>query len=206
MKSVLDDKSRSDMIVALIPMARKIARKVSRNVHGIIKDEMMSAAFEGAVLAVERYDPAQGPLWAFAQASIWGFVSNEIRRLDPVPARHRQALRTPEKADERLLRKASLSVYEMGHVFSLDSPLPEDQHVAIAWDDDPGLVLAQRAATASLMSAIAQLLPNDRRVIQMHYYGGLTLVQIAQRLQLSPQRISQIHHHALQALKKRIAV
>jgi RNA polymerase sigma factor for flagellar operon FliA len=47
------------------------------------------------------------------------------------------------------------------------------------------------------MAAIARLSPNERQVITLYYYEELMLKDIAQLMQVTPARVSQIHSRAL---------
>jgi RNA polymerase sigma factor for flagellar operon FliA len=67
--------------------------------------------------------------------------------------------------------------------------------------DDPFDLCHQREQHEILSQAISRLRDRERQIITLLYWHGLTMKQIAARLQVDESRISQIHSIALERLK-----
>ncbi len=85
---------------------------------------------------------------------------------------------------------------------SLDAPLPGEPNVLADFGADPQAELELHAGAAELRAALARLPPRQRRILELHYYGELSLHAIGKRMSVSPQRVSQLHLEALARLRK----
>ncbi len=79
------------------------------------------------------------------------------------------------------------------------SMIPDDRAV------DPSDAATWEEQRERIAQAIRQLNENERLVITLYYYQGLTLSEIARVLELSPSRISQIHSKAVMRMRGRLA-
>ena len=55
-----------------------------------------------------------------------------------------------------------------------------------------------------LMAALDLLTEKERKVVLLYYYEDLTLKEVAQVLEVSESRISQLHSKALEKMKKQL--
>ena len=55
-----------------------------------------------------------------------------------------------------------------------------------------------------LMAALELLTEKERKVVLLYYYEDLTLKEVAQVLEVSESRISQLHSKALEKMKKHL--
>jgi RNA polymerase sigma factor (sigma-70 family) len=212
---------RETAIRELLPVVRRIARRIQRMVPGSDIDDLVGEGCVGLIRAVDGYDATRGPeLRQYASRIIAGAMLNGMRRMDPVSERIRRELREAERErfavafergeiptllemEERrpALRRARLHAYR--HLpLSLDAPLPLGERLGFNWNDDPAAVAAQRNERESMRSAIASLPERQRHVLALHYFGGQSLHQIGSTLHISPQRASQLHLSALRKLRK----
>ena len=202
-------------------MIRKIARRVSRMVAGSDIDDLVGEGCVGLIRAVDSFDPTRGPsLEQYAGRIVAGAMLNGLRRLDPVSERVRREMREAEReryalANERgslpsqremedrrpALRRATAHAHEHAPL-SLDSPLPVGERLARDSNADPAVVVSELAGMENLHAALQTLPPRLRSVIALHYFGELSLHQIGERMNISPQRASQLHLAALQKLQK----
>ena len=65
----------------------------------------------------------------------------------------------------------------------------------------PELVLQEREMQRALAQGIASLRENEQMVLSLYYEQNLHLKEIAQVMELSEPRISQIHTRAIQKLR-----
>ncbi len=211
---------REAEIRRLFPLVRQIARRVLRVVGAADIDDLVGDGCVGLIRAVDSYDAARGTaLELYARKLIAGAMLNGLRRLDPVSERVRRTLRRADNhryavAQERgslptlgelergdaKVGRARIAAYRQA-TLSLDAPLPMGQDVLADWSSEPGNEVAARAKRRQLGEAIALLPERQRRILALHYGHELSLHAISSRLNVSPQRVSQLHLSALSRLR-----
>jgi RNA polymerase sigma factor (sigma-70 family) len=88
---------REARIRELLPLVKRIARRLKRLAPGFDLDDLIGDGSLGLIRAVDSYDPSRGSsLKHFARHSIAGAMLNGIRRMDPVSERARRAVRDCE--------------------------------------------------------------------------------------------------------------
>jgi RNA polymerase sigma factor FliA len=213
---------REARIRALLPLVRKIARRIGRLVP-CDYDDLVGDGSIGLIRAVDNFDPTRGTsLEHYARHLILGAMLNGIRRMDPVSERTRRAMRDgeleryalagergciPTMAEMEARRpgfiRASAAVAQ-GVPLSLDRPLPEGERLQRDWSNDPALLIEACSRRDALDAAVDALPGRQRQVIRAHYYGEWSLREVGRRMQISPQRASQLHIVAMRKLRKRL--
>jgi RNA polymerase sigma factor FliA len=216
--------AREERIRALLPIVRHIARRVHRMVPMSDVEDLIGDGCVGLIRAVDAFDPARGiPLEQYARRLILGTVLNGVRRMDPVTERMRRTLRFANKARYALAQELgtlpSLSAMEqrspdLSHArteahrrasLSLDYPLPSGEKLEIDRSDDPQHLIGTRVERERMYGAIADLPSRERRIVLAHYFAELRLRDMVVPLDISPQRVSQLHLRALRHLRKTLA-
>lgn len=205
----------------LFPMVKRIARRIRRLVPGSDFDDLVGEGCVGLMRAVDSFDPQRGPtLEQYAGRIVAGAMLNGVRRLDPVSERVRRNVREAEREryaiasqtgrlptqaemEERRpgLRRATVHAYRHAPV-SLDAPLPAGENLAGDWGADPCAIVARRLEHANVRDALRALPERQRTLLALHYFGGLSLHSIGRRMNVSPQRVSQIHIAAIARMRK----
>jgi RNA polymerase sigma factor FliA len=218
---MIDTDEREERVRALLPLARRLARRLKRIVPNLDLDDLVGDGCVGMIRAVDSFDPLRGPrLEEYARRLIVGAMLNGIRRMDPVSERARRIVRDGEKqryaiAAERGdvpnaqemdvrcpgYRRAVAAAYR-GQPLSLDAPLPIGESLAGDWSADPGRIVECRSERERLGALVASLPPRQRQIVRLHYYGGKSLRAIGRQLAISPQRASQLHTTAIAGLKR----
>jgi RNA polymerase sigma factor (sigma-70 family) len=218
---MIEAAEREERIRSLLPMARKLARRLKRLVPNLDVDDLVGDGCVGMIRAVDSFDPDRGPrLDEYARRLIVGAMLNGIRRMDPVSERARRIVRDGENrryalaaargdvptAQEMEVRcpgygRAVAAAYR-GQPLSLDAPLPIGESLAGDWSDDPARIVEERSERARLNVLISSLPPRHRQIVLLHYFGGKSLRTIGKHLAISPQRASQLHLSAIAGLKR----
>lgn len=210
--------------------AARLSRKLPAQVS---YDEICSAAFDGLIEAVEAYDPdRKAKFETFCQQRISGAVMDWLRSLDPQSRTVRtfekkrmlvkEALGTdmdfaPSRDD--LARRLDMDVerYEylsrlsqLGKEVHFSAMEPSDEHrmqgSTHTWDirdsrcEDPGVKVSREILADHLTKGLAR---EERLVIMLYYFEGMTMAEIGAVLDLSESRVSQIHKEILQRLRHR---
>lgn len=179
---------------------------------------------------IDRYDPERDNKFeTFISQRIRGMVIDVIRKNDWMPRnyhKNRQSIEatalqmseelgrapTDEEVAGRL--KMSLKKYQriqrmstMMNVLSLDMITGKDednQFIQIPSDDtsiQPEEAFFQGETVKVLAEAVEQLKEREKLVVSLYYVEELSMTQIAQVLNVSEPRVSQIHREAIRKLK-----
>jgi RNA polymerase sigma factor FliA len=212
---------RDEQVRALLPMLKKLARRLKRLVPTFDLDDLVGDGSLGLLRAVDSFDPYRGPqLEDYARRLIVGAMLNGIRRMDPVSERARRTVRdaenqryslaaalgevpTPNEMERRCpgYRRAIAAAYR-GQPLSLDAPLPIGEALVNDWSGDPAQIVERRSESARLAEQIAGLPKRQREVVLLHYFQGNSLRSVGKYLAISPQRASQLHLSAIEKLKR----
>ena len=195
------------------------------------RDDIVSAAMLGLVDAASRFDPGRGILFkTFAEVRIRGAIFDEVRRMDwfsrtlrekqgrlsdAVDLLERRLGRSPEEEEIALELEMSLEEYrqmlgEISHLgcISLNETIEEgenDHELVENLEDkegkNPAELFESKELTRELADHIERLSEKEKLVISLYYYEELNQKEIAEVLNLSEGRISQLHSQALLKLK-----
>lgn len=157
-----------------------LARKMSKRVP-VPFEELESAAWLGAIGAVDRYNPSRGKLQTFADRRIRGAMLDYCREVDPLSRRHR--------------REVQGSGWAPVHV-ELDPALV---------DLDRMHEVIDARQTVDVLTRRARLSERQAYVIERFYFDGVRPVEIARELGCHQSRVGQLRAEALKQLRKKAA-
>ncbi|HEV2740993.1 MAG TPA: sigma-70 family RNA polymerase sigma factor [Candidatus Elarobacter sp.] len=211
--------AREARIRALLPIVRYIARRVHRMVPSSELDDLIGDGCVGLIRAVDGFDPTRGvPLENYARRLILGAVLNGVRRADPVPERMRRTLRLADRARYALAQELGTlpspgameritpplvparTEAHRRNALSLDTPLPRSERLLLDHSADPQTIMIERLERECMRRAIAALPQRQRSIVMAHYFGEQPLRAMVAPLNVSPQRVSQLHLLALRQL------
>lgn len=227
-----DREARNFLITRYLPLAKYVASTVPSTATGIYNyDDIVSWACIGLIDAIGKFDPSKGVKFeTYAISRIKGEISDSLRRigaayyprkkalLDKAYARLHQRLGRPpedeEMAEELGLDiekyRSMLSEFLPVYVISLDEELDVEGRFRSAYektlaDKEFSSVLELSEQKDALSKAIDTLPKRQKEIITLYHYEGLTMREIAEVLELSEGRISQLHTRALLHLRKELA-
>lgn len=224
-----DEFSRAVAIAAL-PLVRSLARRVTLPDHPLATyRDLENAGMLGMLQALQSYDPSRGtPFASFAFGRIRGALVDFLRTIDCLSRDRRrrvaEASRTAEvlqqelgaepraaqvaarlgvsvRSYDRLLGDAqqrfAMSLFD-GHGEDGPSPL----EVLPAPDAEPADADTERRSLYGFVEALVGRLPErERRIVDLYFFEGLTLREIAGEFQLTEARISQVLSKTLRTLR-----
>ncbi len=215
---------REEQIRALLPLVRRIARRVARVVGGSDLDDLIGDGSIGLIRAVDSFDAGYGiTVEQYARRIVAGAMLNGIRRLDPVSERVRRTLREADREryalatdrgelppmremEQRVpgLKRARTEAHR-GTPISIDAPLPSGERFELGVRDNPERVALVQAERERLHGALARLPVRERKLIVAHYYAERSLRTLSREMNVSPQRVSQLHLSAIGRLRGKLA-
>ncbi|NLX19578.1 MAG: FliA/WhiG family RNA polymerase sigma factor [Desulfobulbus sp.] len=229
----LDDRSqliRDNMPLIELVVQRMIPQVPSF----MTREDMISAAMVGLVDAANKFDPDKGARFrTFAEYRVRGAILDEMRRLDwfSRTMRDKQNLltqtmlrlehglgRSPDELEMAAALDLSLEEYqnlltEVSHLgcVSLNETLDHTEEGRSFLDslEDisgpvPNELIEQTEMSHLLADLIEELSEKERLVVALYYYEELTQKEIAEVLEVSEGRISQLHSQALLKLRVKL--
>ena len=208
-------------ILESLPMVSRMARKIASYVtKEADMEDLISAGTLGLVRAARAYDPGRdAEFTTYAYIRVRGAIIDELRARTFVPATVHKQIRQVQKAyekmtanlartpsDAELAREVALSLEQLYRLFQQarkqqflsihglsddspamssltpvdQSPLPDDQ-------------LEHKELVTRMTGAIKDLPKRDRILLLLYYERDLSMKEIAQVLEITESRVSQLH-------------
>ncbi|MFD0698359.1 FliA/WhiG family RNA polymerase sigma factor [Paenibacillus sp. GCM10027628] len=196
----------------------------------VSKEDLTSYGVMGLIDAVEKFDYARGLQFeTYASWRIRGAIIDGLRQGDWVPRSVREKAKKVEEAYQKLEQKylrsvtdAEMSEYlqvseqdfqqmlqdiSITTICSIDDPIRDEEsetRLSLLIDEkakNPEFKVNEFYLKESLARAIERLTEKERTVVSLFYFEELSLSEIAEVMNLSPSRISQLHSKAILRLK-----
>lgn len=201
----------------------------------VSRDDLRSAAMVGLIDAASRFDPKRGVLFkTFAERRVRGAIFDEVRRMDwfsrsmrEKQSRMAKAIgqlekslhRQPEEHEIAAELEISLEDYrdmlmQVSHLgcVSLHETIDDSEGGSTFLDnledteqDSVQERLEALELTKELAGYIGALSEKEQLVLSLYYYEELSQKEIAEVLDLSEGRISQLHSQALLKMKVKMS-
>jgi RNA polymerase sigma factor FliA len=199
-------------------------------------DDLINEGILGLMDAIGKYDDSRGVKFeTYAITRINGAILDALRALDWVPRAVRQKARELERVfadlenkysrvpeDEEVAKALGITLKEYHTlllkirgtaILSLEEFLPNEKGHDVALLDtlrdsgpDATHLLESTEIKSTLAQAVESLPPQERTVITLYYFEGLTLKEIKNVLEVSESRVSQIHAQAVIRLRSKLRV
>ena len=216
-----------EMILQFLPMVHKIVQRAVTYLRPpLSRDDLISAGTVGLLKAARDYDPSlEVKFQTYAYIRIRGAVLDELKKNSFVPDTVKKQIRDAAKlrielterrgtvpSDEELAHKMQMSVEKLDQLYSsaranqflsFDGFSEEDSlaDCFVAEDTpEPSNPMEKAELVEALTQAISQLEQRQRQIIVLYYQQDLTMKQIAEVLNLTEPRVSQLHAKAVFSL------
>ncbi len=226
------DEARNRLILAYRHLLRYCAQRLKMKLPACVDQaELESAGIFGLVDAMAKFDPSRGNHFeTYCIPRVRGAMIDSLRKSDWVPRSIRTKSHKLERAknelawklgreptDAETARRMSLGAeafedltkeLEVKTQFSLDEPLDADgmrQRIETMPDTripDPLEALAVKEVREFALRGLNE---DERRVITLYYFEGLTMKKIGRTMGVTESRICQLHGQAIQFLRDKFA-
>ena len=194
-------------------------------------DDIVSEGILTLVSAIDRYDPEKGVKFeTFIAKRIRGMVIDVARKQDWLPRSLRKRTREIDEAitylytelgrspsDTEVAQHLGIPVEKyhkeaagvaLGNILSLDALIDMREQDA-GWfempardaKEQPEVVFQERELHEALADGVRQLRENEQIVLSLYYEKNLHMKEIAQVMNISAPRVSQIHARAIEKLQ-----
>ena len=162
------------------------------NLNIVDERDYFQFGVEGLSEAIDRYDPDYGTKFeTYAIQRIRGKIIDELRKLQIKP-------RNYNKEDEVVYRNVSLdNSFDNDEGYTLNEIIPSGEV-------QPDEVVQKSEQKQLLVETIRNLGERDRLIITLYYYENLNYNEIAEILNITISRVSQIHSKIIKELKLKL--
>ncbi|RLJ70192.1 RNA polymerase sigma-28 (SigD/FliA/WhiG) subunit [Hydrogenivirga caldilitoris] len=222
------EKEREELVLKYLPLVKSIAFTIKRHIPPTIDvRDLIGHSIIGLMKALEKLDTQKNPE-SYLKIRIRGAIYDYLRSLDfgsrrirEKERRIREALRelteelgrepTDEEIAEHLgedleVLQHDLSRISFSYILNLEDIFTEErrnyEEVISSRRADVEEEVVRKDLIEKLKEAIEKLDEREKLVIQLIFYEELPLKEIAQILNCSISRVSQIKGEAIEKLKK----
>ncbi|TBL77753.1 FliA/WhiG family RNA polymerase sigma factor [Paenibacillus thalictri] len=223
--------AKQALIENYLPLVEYVVGRLAIGLpKNISKEDLSSYGIMGLIDAIEKFDYERGLQFeTYASWRIRGAVIDGLRQGDWVPRSVREKAKKVEEAYQKLEQKYLRSVTDaeisdylqvsenefhqmvqdiaVTTICSIDDPIKEEEsetRLSLLVDEtakNPEYKVNEFFLKETLAKAIDRLTEKERTVVSLFYYEELSLSEIAEVMNLSPSRISQLHSKAILRLR-----
>jgi len=224
---------KEEVLLDLMPKIKSwVIRMSSTLPDSVDVDDLYSSACLGLIESMERFDRTRNVnFYTFAERRIKGAILDTLRSLDFLPRNVRTRLKQLEAYIDKFYRNEGRKpdipeivkntdfeepeIYRLLEVHGNDKLLSLDEKVS--GDNETNLIdfiksqcltpedeVVREKLIDSLGEEIESLPEKEKYVVSLYYYEELTMKEIAEVLDITESRVSQIHSAAVAKLKRRL--
>ncbi|MHC5157542.1 MAG: sigma-70 family RNA polymerase sigma factor [Planctomycetota bacterium] len=222
--SQMSRQKRDALVLQYIPLVHRIVSQVVSYLQPpLSKEDLISAGTIGLIKAAMNFDAARDAEFkTYAYIRVRGAVIDELRGWSFTPPHVKKLLSQARTLSEQMFKKHGIfptdrelademgveqeklfQVFETaraGHFLSLngmDSDGSNFDQFLVVDSKQPDAGIERRELKSHLAEAIGSLPEKERRIILLYYHEELTMREIAEVLELTEARISQLHAASL---------
>ena len=219
------------LVMRYLYIVRTIALQMRNVYAGTLQmEDIINEGVIAIMKSIDRYDPERDNKFeTFVSRRIRGMIIDLVRKNDWMPRDFRKQVKAVEEAQTALNRKLGRQPSDeetsqalgmdirkyrklqrmsiMMNVLSLDMITEDDgehQSIQLSANDvesQPERAFLKGESRQILAEAVESLKEKEKMVISLYYVEELNMGQIAQVLNVSEPRVSQIHSSAIKKLK-----
>jgi len=226
---------QQDRVAAGLPFVESLARRMASTMpHSIDLDDLVQDGVLGLIDAANRFDADRGIKFeTFAERRVRGAMIDALRR-DAWPRGVRRVRRQLEAAREELRRElgAEPTLADLAKRVGADearlertilriNTIESTSPLAKAESMDPSLLppvlvpseppspdrmFEQAEVRDRVRVALGQLPARERKILNLYYFGDVTMKQIGDEIGVNESRVSQLHARAIDRLRKLLEI
>ncbi|MGA1178978.1 MAG: sigma-70 family RNA polymerase sigma factor [Marivivens sp.] len=222
--------SPHDLINGQMEQVRRIAHYFHGRVRGVVEvEDLIQVGYVGLVEAAQKYERKEGASFAsYAGIKIRGAITDHLRRasnLCRTTIIHRQKVNLATLALERRLQRQPSSVeiaeelgmcideyehwrtaFQANSLQTIEEVHDEFSVWFVSAAGNPEEEINKTEVRACLRKALESLSQREALVIQLYYVEERNIYEIAEILEVTTGRVSQIKKAAIAALRHRLSV
>ena len=225
---------REQLILEYAPLVKLVAGRLSMYLgFNVEYDDLVGYGIFGLIDAIDKFDLMKDVKFeTYASLRIRGAILDQIRKMDWIPRTIRQRQKKIEAAireierdgghvatDAEIAAKMEISedeyqnwqnqmkvtgVVSLNEFMEQGSDIPEDSNNRSSSFVKPEEAMEKEELKKMRAESLEKLIDKEKKVILLYYYEELTLKEIAEVLEVSESRVSQLHTRALQKMREKL--
>ena len=206
----------TDYMPAVKAMAARLKERLPSSVEF---NDLVSIGYEELVKLSHRYDPKLNDnFWGYAQKRIYGSMLDFLRKLDTLSRGDRKLIKEIDKiiedytskynhepSNEYLSKILGVDIEKIKNAKKADeiySVMPiEDQ---LNYFENIEKKIEEEELIDSIKKVLKKLPEKEQLVIQLYYFEELSLKEIAEILEVTESRVSQIHKKVIKKIREEL--
>ena len=223
---------RDEIIELYYPIVKRMVKKlVVKMPEGFDEDDFVQVGMMGLLKAIDKLDTTKSmaEFKSYANTKIRGAILDKIRSVDYVSRYARDKLKRVSKSyryfmdkgifnpsDEQVAEASELNMDEFNKlisessnhtIFSLDEAISDGDMLVIESienksSEDPLKIMEEQEKKQIVMDSLQQLSKIELTVLSLYYYEDFSLKEIADIIEKTESRVSQIKTKALIKLRE----
>ncbi len=206
----------TDYMPAVKALAYRLKERLPQNVEF---NDLVSIGYEELVRLSKRYEPKKNDnFWGYAQKRVYGAMLDFLRKIDTLTRSNRQLVKQIDKliqdymakydhepSNEYLSEKLGVDIEKIKKAKAADeiySVMPIEEQ--LNFYDDISKKIEQEELVDNIKKVLKTLNEKEQLVIQLYYFEEFSLKEIADILEVSESRVSQIHKKVIKKLRKKL--
>ena len=222
--------SINELIENNLELVKKIAWQIFGRVQKVVEiEDLIQQGMEGLVFAAQKYSPKDGVTFQqYAQLRIRGSIIDFLRKNSNLcrttikkkqefekKKLELQKIQGKEPSKDDLIKGLGITydefnywekAFEANNVQSLDQAYDEYSILYASNIDDPEISLQGKQLKSQIKEALKTLNQREAMIAQLYYVEELNIYEIAEILEISTGRISQIKKSIIEKLRNEISV
>ncbi|MDP3442233.1 MAG: sigma-70 family RNA polymerase sigma factor [Ignavibacteria bacterium] len=188
---------KKQIVLTYVNLVHYVIHKTNLNQAGVLdRRDYFQFGIEGLSEAIDRFDPDYGTKFeTYAIQRIRGKIYDELRKYNT---------KYEISSDNDSSPTYTYTNLSLNHSVSEDEGMQLHEMIP-SGSDKPDTVLEKKDMKNKLLDLIKGLAERERTILSLYYYEELNYKEIAQVLNITVSRVSQIHSRTLNSLKLRLA-
>jgi len=211
---------KKELACNYMPAVKAMAARLKERLpESVDFNDLISIGYEELVKLAHRYDPKLNDnFWGYAQKRIYGAMLDFLRKLDTLSRGDRKLVKQIDKiiqdyvckynhepSDEYLSEMLGVDVEKIRSARvanEIHSVMPiEDQ---LNYFDNVEKKVEEEELLNAVKKVLKTLPEKEQLVIQLYYFEEFSLKEIADILEVSESRVSQIHKKVIKKIREKL--
>ena len=211
---------QDELAISYMPAVKAMAARLKERLPSSVDfNDLVSIGLEELVKLAKRYDPKKNDnFWGYAQKRVYGSMLDFLRSLDTVSRGDRKLIKEIEKVvsayydkyntepdDEYIANKLNVDVEKIKKAkknMELYTVMPIEEQMSFF--DNVSKKVEEEELIEIIKKVLQKMSKKEQLVIQLYYFEELSLKEIAQILEISESRVSQIHKNVIRKLREEL--
>ena len=216
----IDKSFKNELVINYMPAVKAMAYRLKERLPSSVEfNDLVSIGYEELVKLSNRYDPKKNDnFWGYAKKRIYGSMLDFLRSLDTLSRGDRKLVKEIDKivndyvneygtqpSNEYLSEVLGLDIEKIKKARRADeiySVMPIEEQMK--YYEDVSKKIEEEELIEVIKSILKTLNEKEQLVIQLYYFEELSLKEIAEILEVSESRVSQIHKKIIKKIREKL--